>query len=102
MIALEQRSPEWHDWRRQGVTASDAAVLLGESPYKSLPTWEEKLGLLKPQDLSGNPNVQRGVREDDAEAVWRWSQHWVAVRCYPSVPSLMGTRGCEPVLTGWI
>ena len=66
VVALEQRSPEWHHWRRQGVTASDAAVLLGESPHKTAyQLWEDKLGLSEPPELSGNPNVQRGAQQED-------------------------------------
>ena len=68
VIALEQRSPEWQDWRRQGVTASDAAVLLGESLDKTAyQLWAEKRGVSEPPEISGNPNVRRGVlQEDDA------------------------------------
>ncbi|MVF23971.1 endonuclease [Methylocaldum sp. BRCS4] len=64
IVDLAQRSPEWHAWRRAGVTASDATVLLG-SPYKTpWRLWAEKTGRLLEQDLSGNPNVQRGIREE--------------------------------------
>lgn len=35
IINLPQRDKDWHDWRRKGITASDAAVLLGRSPYKT-------------------------------------------------------------------
>ena len=65
-VNLEQRSKEWRDWRRCGVTASDAAVILpkrvGQSPYKSRwQLWAEKSGVLKEPDLSSNPHVQRGI-----------------------------------------
>ena len=68
LIHLEQRSDGWLEWRREGVTASDAAVLLGQSPYKSRwQLWAEKSGVLKTQDVSSNPHVQRGIdQEDDA------------------------------------
>ena len=47
VVALEQRSPEWQDWRRQGVTASDAAVLLGESSHKDrLPALGGEAGVI--------------------------------------------------------
>ena len=65
-VNLEQRSKEWLDWRRCGVTASDASVILGQSPYKSRwQLWAEKSGVLKEPDLSSNPHVQRGVEDED-------------------------------------
>ena len=64
VIDLAQRSPAWHQWRKAGVTASDACVLMG-SPYKTpWRLWAEKRGLLIEPDISGNPNVQRGIREE--------------------------------------
>ena len=70
-VNLEQRSKEWLDWRRCGVTASDAAVILGQSPYKSRwqlwreKTGAEKSGILNEPDLSSNPHVQRGIEDED-------------------------------------
>ncbi|WP_062270410.1 lambda-exonuclease family protein [Endozoicomonas arenosclerae] len=69
-VNLEQRSNEWLDWRRFGVTASDAAVLLpkraGQSPSKSRwQLWAEKSGILEEPDLSSNPYVQRGIEDED-------------------------------------
>ena len=70
VIDLRQRTPEWLAWRAQGVSASDAAVILGMSPYKTpWRLWAEKTGLVLPEDLSGNPFVQRGIAlEDEARA----------------------------------
>jgi putative phage-type endonuclease len=34
-VALEQGTPEWKEWRRQGIGASDAPTIMGENPYKS-------------------------------------------------------------------
>lgn len=66
VVDLVQRSPEWHAWRRHGVSASDAATILGISPYKTpWRLWAEKTGRLQPEDLSRNPNVRRGVRLED-------------------------------------
>ena len=65
-VNLEQRSDAWLDWRRSGVTASDASVLLGQSAYKSRwQLWAEKSGLQDEPDLSGNPHVQRGIEQED-------------------------------------
>lgn len=52
---------EWHGARSKGLGASDAAAAVGISPWKSnVRLWEEKCGLRKPDDLSGNPAVERG------------------------------------------
>jgi putative phage-type endonuclease len=32
---LNQNTPEWHLWRRQGLGASDAPVVMGEAPFKT-------------------------------------------------------------------
>lgn len=64
VVDLAQRTPAWHAWRKSGVTASDACVLMG-SPFKTpWKLWAEKRGLLLEDDLSGNPHVQRGIREE--------------------------------------
>src|SRR5690606_258328 len=66
IIDLSQRDDLWKDWRRQGITASDAAILLGRSPYKTLwRLWAEKTGYATEEDLSGNPLVQQGIRNED-------------------------------------
>ncbi|NEX19853.1 endonuclease [Thiorhodococcus mannitoliphagus] len=66
IINLSQRSPAWLAWRAQGVTASEAAVILGRSPYQTpWRLWAEKTGLCAPADLSQNPFVQRGIQCED-------------------------------------
>jgi putative phage-type endonuclease len=32
---LQQNTPEWHRWRRQGLGASDAPIIMGEAAFKS-------------------------------------------------------------------
>ncbi|MBI1732168.1 MAG: YqaJ viral recombinase family protein [Gammaproteobacteria bacterium] len=34
-VHLEQGTPEWRAWRREGVGASDAPAIMGECPWKS-------------------------------------------------------------------
>ncbi|MCK7472162.1 MAG: hypothetical protein MZU95_16445 [Desulfomicrobium escambiense] len=56
IIDLVQRSPEWQAWRAGGVTASEAAVILGRSPYQT--PWRlqaEKTGLCAPAGSVGQP-----------------------------------------------
>ena len=69
-INLEQRSDQWRQWRREGVTASDAAVLVNQgcnslSHKTRWQLWAEKTGVMDEPDLSSNPHVQRGVKEED-------------------------------------
>lgn len=71
IVNLDQRTDEWKRWRRQGITATDAAVLAG-SPYKTpWRLWMEKTGKALEPDLSQNPRVRYGVEhEDDARALF--------------------------------
>jgi len=66
IVDVTQRSAEWKQWRAQGVTASEAAIVLGLSPYKTpWRLWAERTGLAREEDLSANPHVQRGVAQED-------------------------------------
>ena len=59
---LRQRTPPWHDWRNDGITASEIGAVLGLCPYRtSYRLWAEKKGLILPANLDRNPNVRRGV-----------------------------------------
>ncbi|WP_448205419.1 YqaJ viral recombinase family nuclease [Azospirillum sp. sgz302134] len=61
-----QGTPQWHAWRAGKVTASEAAVVLGKSPYKTpYRLWAEKVGLIPEEDLSRNPNVRRGKQLEE-------------------------------------
>ncbi len=62
IIDVIQKSTEWHNWRKGGISASEIAIILGESPYKT-PwwLWAEKVGKIDPADLSNNPFVLTGV-----------------------------------------
>ena len=71
IIDIAQRTPEWAHWRAQGITASEAAVILGRSPYKTpWRLWAERTGLARPADLSKNPLVARGNRLEDTARQW--------------------------------
>jgi len=66
IVHLDQRTQAWLEWRKNGVTASEAAVILGLSPYKTLwRLWAEKCGIAKPEDLSRNPYVRHGIEYED-------------------------------------
>ncbi len=63
IIELEQGSKEWLDWRKSLLTATDAAPVLGISPYTTAyQLWKRKLGLML--ELVSTPAMQRGVRDE--------------------------------------
>ena len=58
---------EWLYGRGIGIGGSDAAAIVGMSPWTTaVELWQEKLGYVKPKDLSGNEAVERGVRMEPA------------------------------------
>lgn len=66
IIDLKQDSPAWHAWRTNVIGASDAAVLVDASPYKTFwSLWAEKCNVVIPADLSKNPHVIRGKTFED-------------------------------------
>jgi len=63
IVDIPQRTPEWHQWRNTGVSASEADIVLGFSPYKTrYRLYAEKKGLILPENLDRNPHVRRGIR----------------------------------------
>lgn len=56
---IQQNTPEWLELRKNKIGASDAPIILGDSPWKTpYQLWEEKLGL-RPQP-SMNDAMRRG------------------------------------------
>ena len=56
---LHQNTPEWHRWRMQGIGASDAPVIMGETPFKTPRTlWSIKTG--RRQEDPAGPAARRG------------------------------------------
>jgi putative phage-type endonuclease len=48
VVDLEQGSDAWHEWRRQGIGASEAPTILGENPWRTAEQFfEVRCGLLK-------------------------------------------------------
>ncbi|APZ42513.1 YqaJ viral recombinase family protein [Acidihalobacter ferrooxydans] len=66
IVNLDQKSDAWLNWRQNGITATDSVVIQNKSPYKTRwRLWAEKTGKVAPDDLSKNPNVIRGVENED-------------------------------------
>lgn len=62
-VELEQGTQEWLSWRRGLLTASDAASILGKSPYcTAYQCWQRKLGLIPEQTKT--PAMQRGINDE--------------------------------------
>lgn len=73
---LDQRTDEWLAWRKHGVSATDSAVILNLSPYKTRwRLWAEKTDRMLPPDLSKNPNVQFGVQNEATARVLFEQKH---------------------------
>lgn len=66
IVNLLQRGDEWLAWRKIGVSATDAIVLLNRSKYKTIwRLWAEKTGYAREVDISGNPLVRKGLENED-------------------------------------
>jgi len=65
-IKLKHNSPEWLEFRKMGIGGSDAAAILGLSPFKTnVQVWEEKVGIKEPDDISDKPQVEYGRHAED-------------------------------------
>lgn len=61
---IHQNTPEWLELRKSCVGASDAPVLMGDSPWDTpFSRWQEKVGLKPPKMVS--PYMQRGLDLED-------------------------------------
>lgn len=62
---------KWLATRNLGIGGSDAAVIMGMNPYKSLyQLWLEKTGQAEPEDLSDNQFVYWGTKNEANIAEW--------------------------------
>lgn len=53
MVKISQNTPEWLEMRRSHIGASDAPIIMNESPFKTpYQLWEEKLGLAKQPEMN--------------------------------------------------
>ena len=68
-VKAAQRSPEWFALRKDGITATDAVVIAGLSPYKTrYELWAQKSGLIDEQPAG--EAAQRGILLEQAVADW--------------------------------
>ncbi len=63
---MNDQRAKWLERRRYGIGASDAAAVIGASPYKTnVQLWEEKTTRRVPDDISGKPYVQYGTKAEE-------------------------------------
>lgn len=61
---------DWHEWRRQGLGASDVAAVLGLSPWQTpYSLWAEKVGLV-PREDTESPAMEFGKRAEVMLGPW--------------------------------
>ena len=64
---LVDNRTDWLKARRKGIGGSDAASVLGISPWKSnVQLWEEKTGITEPEDISDKEAVRFGKESEAA------------------------------------
>ena len=66
-ISIEQRSQKWFQWRKEGVTATEAVVITkGEHFGKTVSTlFDEKTGKVEIRNIS-NQYIQRGIAFEES------------------------------------
>lgn len=63
---IQHNSNEWLAFRQVGIGGSDAAAILGKSPFKTnMEIWEEKVGKRKAEDISEKSQVIYGKSAED-------------------------------------
>ncbi len=66
---MQQRSPEWYSLRKTHIGASDAAIIMGVSPWRTpLELWQEKMDRQVKITPHQSPWMQRGI-EMEPEAL---------------------------------
>lgn len=64
ILDLEQKSPEWLQYRLAKLTGTDMGCVLGVNPFKSIrDVYDEKMGIAKPVVI--NAAMQRGMDYED-------------------------------------
>lgn len=64
-VRLEQKTDQWKAWRRNGVTATESAVIAGTSPFMTpWRLWMIKAGKMLEPDLSAVPAIRFGVEHE--------------------------------------
>ncbi|EPA99253.1 lambda-exonuclease family protein [Pseudomonas sp. G5(2012)] len=71
VINLRQRSPQWHTWRNEGISATSTAVILGHHPEKTRwRLWAEMTGRVASIDISMIPQVRLAIMLEPHAIAW--------------------------------
>lgn len=71
----QQTKQKWHEWRGKGLGSSDAPVLMGTSPWKTVfKLWLEKTGQ-EDSPFTGNYATERGNRLEPMVRDWYNREH---------------------------
>lgn len=72
-LNLKQGSPEWLDLRKQKITATDAAVIMGLNPWQTpYNLWMQKMGLIPPIEET---EAMREGKELESLALAKWNSN---------------------------
>lgn len=81
MNSLQQNSPEWLEWRRDKIGASDAPVIMGESPWRTpRELWISKKEGIEQEDT---PWMKRG--RDMEKTALEWFEKETGLIMFPAV-----------------
>lgn len=65
-IQIEYNSPEWYEFRQTHIGGSDAAAILGVSPWKTASAlYDEKTKLIPAKDISQKKSVDYGKKAEE-------------------------------------
>lgn len=85
IIEIKQNTPEWTEWRKGGLGASDAPIIMGVSPWTSpFELWAQKVGLIQ----RSAPNEYQQIAMDrghELEPVARALYEELSGMKYPAV-----------------
>jgi putative phage-type endonuclease len=86
ILDIEQRSLEWYDLRKKCITATDIAIIMGISEYKTpYQLWQEKLNL---KDSESETEAMRRGRDLEPKALEAYSSY----RSYIDVTPIVATH----------
>lgn len=100
IVNLDQRSPDWHAWRKAGLGSSDAPVLWFGRHFRRtvIDLWREKTGRMTKQ-RKPTAVMQAGI---DAEPALRaWYERLTGVSAPPVCAVHESIPWCKGSLDGW-
>lgn len=79
-VNLIQGTPDWIQWRSEGIGATDIPIIMEQSPYKTpYQLWEEKCGFLEhPRKFMRA--IAHGWKQEDAARAWIEHKYGIHIR----------------------